>query len=302
MKLDEAIELEGNVKKQLPWTGERLVTQVNDHVGTIEHLHRYAFAMEYVKNKVILDIASGEGYGSNLLAQVATKVIGVDISEEAVSFASQKYVRTNLEFKVGSADLIPLPDNCVDVVVSFETLEHHEKHEEMMQEVKRVLKPDGLMIISTPDKSIYHRRDPDNVYHVKELYVSEFESLIKKYFKKSSFLEQRVVFGSFLSSKLPNESERLNFYSGDFNQVTSGLDYSLDFLNQPFFILCLASDQDVFIKEKSFFDGGDVYQKNESNFKERIDEFQKEMNFINNSSILRLLRKVLKKTKHIFRF
>ncbi|WP_373547100.1 class I SAM-dependent methyltransferase [Chamaesiphon sp.] len=276
MSTDRVITPEEKDKPLLPWTGERLVTEVNDRIGTIEHLHRYAFAMEYVSNKVIVDIASGEGYGSNLLAGVASHVIGVDVSQEAIDFACQKYIKPNLEFKVGSADSIPVPDNSVDVVVSFETLEHHEKHDEMMKEIVRILKPEGLMIISTPDKSIYHRRDPDNIYHVKELDFDEFTCLVEKHFKESVFIEQKIIFGSLLSLKHSTQSgaEKLSFYSGDFDRIKFSLDLSKDVINQPYFYICLASNQNVEYQGKSFFDGSDVYEKTELKYQSDIKELQ----------------------------
>jgi ubiquinone/menaquinone biosynthesis C-methylase UbiE len=276
MSMDRVIMPEEKDKPLLPWTGERLVTEVNDRIGTIEHLHRYAFAMEYVASKTIVDIASGEGYGSNLLAGVAGHVIGVDVSQEAIDFASQKYVKPNLEFKVGSADSIPVPDNSVDVVVSFETLEHHEKHDEMMKEIVRILKPEGLMIISTPDKSIYHRRDPDNIYHVKELYFDEFTGLVNKHFKESAFIEQKIIFGSLLISKHFTSSgmEKLSFYSGGFDGIKFSLDSSKEIINQPYFYICLASNQKVEYQGTSFFDGSDVYEKTELKYQSEIRELQ----------------------------
>ena len=136
------------------WTGERLETFVfNDN--TVEHLHRYAITIDYIKGKTVLDIASGEGYGTNLLSKYAEKVFGVDIDETSIELAKKKYSSKNLEFKIGRADLIPLEDSSMDVVVSFETLEHHDKHQEMMLEIKRVLKPGGILIMSTPDKKYY---------------------------------------------------------------------------------------------------------------------------------------------------
>src|SRR5690349_4921310 len=116
------------------WTGERLETNIHSQV-TAEHLHRYALAMEYVQDKTVLDIACGEGYGSNLLAQKAKSVVGVDIDKFIVSEAKNKYRKSNLSFLEGSA---PLDDQSIDVVVSFETLEHTSNHEQFLSEIKRV--------------------------------------------------------------------------------------------------------------------------------------------------------------------
>ena len=91
-----------NIDKQsLPWTGERYLTEIHGSIE-LEHLHRYLFARQFSLGKRVLDIASGEGYGSALLAQSAANVIGVDIAAEAVAHAKVKYQADNLEFKIGS--------------------------------------------------------------------------------------------------------------------------------------------------------------------------------------------------------
>src|SRR5690348_16658777 len=107
-------------QKELPWTGERLVTSLGGDI-VLEHLHRYAFANQLVASKDVLDIASGEGYGSFLLASQARSVIGVDYSTESVLHAQEKYGASNLRFCVGDCRCIPLPAASVDVVVCFET-------------------------------------------------------------------------------------------------------------------------------------------------------------------------------------
>src|SRR5438034_11094846 len=66
----------------LEWTGERYVPWMEGAEIGYEHLHRYAFATQFVRNKRVLDLASGEGYGSNLLAKTAKQVVGVDIDEQ----------------------------------------------------------------------------------------------------------------------------------------------------------------------------------------------------------------------------
>lgn len=103
--------------------------------------HRYLRPVTYANGKDVLDIACGEGYGSSMLADVAKSVIGVDIAEEAIAHASTQYAASNLAFRQGNAAEIPLEDASVDLVVSFETIEHHDRHEDMLREIKRVLRP-----------------------------------------------------------------------------------------------------------------------------------------------------------------
>src|SRR5688572_10418148 len=104
--------------QKLEATGERMLPEMRDPSILIEHLHRYALAKQFCQGKIVLDIASGEGYGSNILSDVAQEVIGVDIDEVSVKYASHKYKNKNLSFKTGSADSIPVVDGFIDVVVS----------------------------------------------------------------------------------------------------------------------------------------------------------------------------------------
>ena len=182
-------------------TGERyLPDQMNGQIKA-EHLNRYYFVTTQfdLKEKTVLDIASGEGYGSNILAQHAKQVYGVDIAEEAVTHANSKYKSNNLKYLQGSATSIPIGNGTIDMVVSFETIEHHDKHEEMMQEIKRVLKPNGILIISSPNKKEYTDVPGyANHYHIKELYTDEFTNLVSHYFSNTKLLWQRYIDGSII--------------------------------------------------------------------------------------------------------
>src|SRR5271157_1669541 len=137
----------------LEWTGERYVPWADDAVINYEHLHRYGLAKEFVKGKNVLDLASGEGYGSFMLSAKAHSVTGVDIDDLSIKHASSKYVKENLRFIKGSIIDVPVKgENRFDVVVCFEALEHIEDHDGLMKEVKRLLKADGIFIVSTPNK------------------------------------------------------------------------------------------------------------------------------------------------------
>ena len=171
----------------LPWTGERYVPEIGGPIE-LEHLHRYMLAASLVRGKRVLDIASGEGYGSDLLALSARSVFGVDISEEAVAHAGSRYRRPNLEYRVGSAADIPIADASVDAVVSFETIEHHDQHEKMLAEIKRVLAPGGLLVMSSPNRHYYSVvPNYSNPYHVKELFTEELDRLAQELLPKRPY-------------------------------------------------------------------------------------------------------------------
>jgi ubiquinone/menaquinone biosynthesis C-methylase UbiE len=241
----------------MQWTGERMIADSTMGKGAVEHLHRYAIIQSFITGKVVLDLASGEGYGSNLIAHHASFAYGVDISLEAVEHANKKYKKDNLSFLVGSATNIPLENNSVDVIVSFETLEHHTQHEEMMQEFRRVMKQDAVLIISTPEKENYKKIDPHNPYHQRELTFHEFENLLKRHFCNIHLYHQRFFDVSFIypSSGL---IEKIDEFSGDFNRVRR-----LPFQgNHLFNIAVCSNDKSVRLDIKpSFFNAGEYWQK-----------------------------------------
>jgi glycosyltransferase involved in cell wall biosynthesis/ubiquinone/menaquinone biosynthesis C-methylase UbiE len=184
--------------QEMQFTGERFVPQVHGNIE-LEHMHRYLIACDLAVDKDVLDIACGEGYGTAMLARRARQVHGVDISSETVAHACAKYNSPNTRFIVGSCDAIPLPNQSVDLVVSFETIEHHDKHEEMMLEIKRVLRPNGVIIISSPDKKVYSlEANYSNPFHVKELFSEEFRKLLANHFKNTRTFGQKISYGSLI--------------------------------------------------------------------------------------------------------
>ena len=184
----------------IEFTGERFMPSESGEIR-YEHMHRYAWVAALCEGKDVLDIACGEGYGSALLSTRAQSVVGVDISDAAVAHARQAYSdKTNLRYELGSATAIPVPTASMDVAVSFETVEHLLQQEEMLAELRRVLKPDGLLIMSSPNKKVYSDdRNYSNEYHVKELYFDEFDSLLKTQFEAITYLGQRLGTGSIVS-------------------------------------------------------------------------------------------------------
>ncbi len=182
----------------LGWTGERLTTETSGQVE-IEHLHRYFLARELCRGCDVLDVASGEGYGSALLAQTAKSVVGVEISDDAFAHAVASYPRPNLRFLQGDARQLPLEPSSVDVVVSFETLEHFFEHDRFVKEARRVLRPGGRLIFSSPERDVY---SPDgsaaNPYHAHELSRRELEQLLRPAFRNVEIVLQRPMIGSAL--------------------------------------------------------------------------------------------------------
>lgn len=258
----------------LEMTGERFIPGMGEGIE-LEHMHRYIVARELAKNKEVLDIASGEGYGSRILANNAKNVIGVDISQDAVDYANKKYSTDNLKYLQGNAALIPLPDASVDMVVSFETIEHHDKHEEMMREIKRVLRQNGLLCISSPEKYAYSDiTEYSNEYHVKELYRAEFTDLLDKNFKRHVMLGQRVSYGSVIAA----ENVSGLFWGWHSNAVENEPSKGLCL---PLYLIALASDGALPEVVSSILDD-DAYLSQLEGTKLAVADYQIEIDRISN--------------------
>lgn len=234
---------------KLEFTGERYHPEVGGNLF-LEHVHRYIFAARFVEDQRVLDIACGEGFGSQILARSARSVIGIDIDTDAVGHADARYGGGQLSFLVGSAASIPLLDASVDAVVSFETIEHIDAHDEMLAEVKRVLRPGGLLIMSTPDKATYSDATGfRNPYHVKELHRGEFIDLIRRHFLHLSLHGQKIGFGSVIAAEeasapfLETETSHL--------QSTQGL-------NAPMYLIAVASDDSEATRSLNAFLAQDI--------------------------------------------
>lgn len=217
----------------MKYTGERLINGIEGVIKT-EHLHRYAIANELVCGKIVLDIACGDGYGSNLLSSNAKEVYGVDIDKEVISYASQKYKKSNLHFKVGDIRTIPFVDNFFDIIVCFETFEHVTEHENILLEFKRVLNPSGILIMSTPEKKTYSDiTNYKNPFHLKELYADEYETLLKNNFNNNQILTQKHLVGSFAYC---SSSVGLINFKGSYEEIIVEPSF------KPMYIISISSD------------------------------------------------------------
>ena len=149
-----------------------------------DHWERYEFAIPYVKNKRILDVACGSGYGTALLArQGASHAIGLDLESGAVSWA-QKYYGNFANYQtVLSDEPWPVETGTVDVVVSMETLEHVTDPGFFLQQIARCLAPDGIVVMSTPLNETASRLSPHNPFHLREYSWEEFGDLLSGEFE-----------------------------------------------------------------------------------------------------------------------
>ena len=175
------------------------VERINPLAGDDEellalHRARYQFASGFVRGKRTLDIACGTGYGTEILShEGSVQVLGVDISLEALMFARKHYASHNVIFLEGNAEQIPDVGK-IDIVISFETIEHLQNPNKFLEGIKRILPKEGMLIISTPIRSKGTlETEPDNPFHVREWNENEFMSLLSSYAFKCDPYYQFVI-------------------------------------------------------------------------------------------------------------
>jgi 2-polyprenyl-3-methyl-5-hydroxy-6-metoxy-1,4-benzoquinol methylase len=187
--------------RPLEATGERLVPELQwGELVHAEHLVRYRLVRPLVAGKRVLDAATGEGYGAALLRDAGAKrVVGIDVSPDAVAHA-----RTAHGIEAEQADIVDLPfeDGSFDVVVSFETIEHVAEPERALDELKRVLDPEGVLVISTPNARKYLA---DNEFHLREFTSEEFVAVLGERFQHVVVRYQ----DAYLASAVLSEAEQL---------------------------------------------------------------------------------------------
>lgn len=220
-------------KNILKFTGERLIPKIN--VGRAfyyEHLARYFFASQFSKSKTVLDVACGTGYGCKIISVTgkATKVVGIDVSAESIKFSQKYYRKDNIDYLVDDAQTLSSQSNdSFDLIVSFETIEHLNYPEKFIKQTKRLLKNDGILIISTPNTNTYPK---GNKYHINEQTPDEFRLLLKKYYKYVENYYQKFYLSNLISQK----------DNTIFNSVDNQLE--LNDINSEY-LICICSDRKI---------------------------------------------------------
>jgi 2-polyprenyl-3-methyl-5-hydroxy-6-metoxy-1,4-benzoquinol methylase len=178
------------------FTGERVIPGEVDIDLLNEHMARYTFAARLARGKRVLDAGCGTGYGSAELARAAERVVGVDRAPAAIEFARAHYAAVNLSFEEASCETLPHAGGSFELVVAFEVIEHLEDWRGFLREARRVLAPNGQLVVSTPNRLYYTESrglDGANPFHVHEFDFAEFRAeLIAVFPHVSLFLENHV--------------------------------------------------------------------------------------------------------------
>jgi SAM-dependent methyltransferase len=175
---------------------ERVDIQTAADFWAAEHLARYHFAKSFCIDKIVLDIACGTGFGSAYLLNNGAKfVYAADVSDEALAKtqeALKPFPAENYQLIKGDGLVVPLGNASVDVITSMETIEHIENDKQFLREVHRVLKPDGVLLISTPNGMITNpsKGTPSNPFHLREYFPDTLIEMLRIHFKEIQSLGQ----------------------------------------------------------------------------------------------------------------
>jgi len=173
----------------LPLTGERTLPDVpEENYWYRRHLVVYEWIATRVGGKRVVDMACGEGYGSNVLAGSAASVVGVDANPEAHEHARLRYVRPNLRFE---RDLVESFTEPCDAVVFLQTIEHVQDAGAILEHFKSMLAPGGVAFVSTPNLLTLApegAEKSDNPWHVHEYRAAEFRELCAAHFDRVELL------------------------------------------------------------------------------------------------------------------
>jgi SAM-dependent methyltransferase len=185
----------------LEFTGERVVPGLVESALFDEHRARYRFARQFARrlgpDAAILDAGCGTGYGTAEFSD-ARSVTAFDISAEAVRHARDRYAGQRVRYLQAACESLPFADSSFDLVVAFEVIEHLKRWREMLNEVKRVLKPAGILLVSTPNRAYYAESRASagpNPFHVREFDRREFSEALDAVFPHVALWTQDHVEG-----------------------------------------------------------------------------------------------------------
>jgi len=196
----------------MKYTGERIVLEAEncrpESFTFNEHISRYNFVRKFLRGKKILDIACGVGYGSKILHDAGSyEIYGCDISNESIKYAKNNFGDKNTNFQIMDAGNIGFKDESFDCIISLETIEHLQNYQMAFQEFYRLLKKDGMLIISTPNKNRFNR--PKNPFHYKEFTKDELIQFLNEYFSNVILYSQLLYLKSVKRRILRSLMERI---------------------------------------------------------------------------------------------
>ena len=248
------------------------------------HINRYSLAKTYCKDKKVLDISCGEGYGSYLLSMWGAKeVVGIDISEETINRATESFKMNNLKYICHDAmNLKMYEDDYFDMIVSFETIEHLTEPKKYLEEIKRVSRNDAIIIISCPNDHFYYPTDEEsNPYHIRKYTKDEFCELVEGILGKAD----NYLFGTRIQGYAnvyasddvlnKNQLQMLNYKETD-KCIIVPENFEINDTNSSYFV-CVWGIKDNMESVTPYYMGMDDINKKNINYITELEKYQKEL-------------------------
>jgi len=155
-------------------------------VEYFRHVFAYKFLEKYItENDELLEVGYGSGVGANYISSFVKKVTALDVNNELFEFTKKKFNRGNCEFSIYNGINFPFPDKSFNTIIMFQVIEHIKNDEEIIANIKGLLKENGQLVISTPNRKnrVKEGKKPWYRYHVREYDAIEFRNLLSKYFE-----------------------------------------------------------------------------------------------------------------------
>jgi 2-polyprenyl-3-methyl-5-hydroxy-6-metoxy-1,4-benzoquinol methylase len=225
-------------------TSERLnstlyANSIEDYTLFLKHLYAYELATKYIKkNDNVLEIGCGTGYGTNFLSKTGAFIHAIDIDQETILSCAEQYKSDNIKFDVYNGTNIDLPDKSFDVIISFQVIEHVTQEQIFLKNIQRLLKPEGLFFITTPNREyrLATNQKPWNPFHLREYDKESLSSLIKQVYPNATVLS---ITGK--KELVTIEKERVRIARADYNPkeikyVPKPKDFRMRYSTKNFFV------------------------------------------------------------------
>jgi len=259
--------------RELDFTGERIVPEADNCEPTFasrmfqEHIARYTFVGQLVHGKSVIDVGCGVGYGSRRLAELgASSIYAFDLSEGAIQHAGRHYNHANIRYKVGNAEQFRT-DEKFDLAVCFELIEHVRYPRKVLENIKNSLRPEGILVMSTP-RALNHKRTH---FHEHEFGLEEYASVIQEYFPNLEMFVENNHFASLITKSCPGKLTRIECLKDQFDATQADVFLALATSAQslPSMDPVLVLDDDAYVRtlERDV----EILHQAEDDLKERIE-------------------------------
>lgn len=169
-----------------------------------EHVGRYLWASPAANGRSVLDAGCGMAYGSAILADAGARaVIGVDVAEGVLETA-RPMMPDNVELQIADLRQLPFADQAFGLVVCFEVIEHVEDAETVLAELARVVAPDGILLVSSPNREVYPSGNP---HHLHELTPRELEAALRRRFDRVALVVQHPFSASLIAREATTQKD-----------------------------------------------------------------------------------------------